>query len=161
MTGKRKVALALCLILLTFIASISVVWCYKTELVEKENMKVYLDKQQKELKDNSGSDVPPVEYNGKIYLPLEPVAGLAGLEVERDKDNQSIYIFDDSVSKRKVKYRNEDIKGKLTVIHFNNDECPKRQEFFKQAYPNIDISFIEIGDRDHSYKDTIVYCNWG
>ncbi|HEY9062815.1 MAG TPA: extracellular solute-binding protein [Pseudobacteroides sp.] len=142
-----KVIIAVLFIILTLATAISVVLCYKTQSIKKDNMEIYLDKQKKEFIDKSGAKLPSVELDGKTYVPLEAAADLANFEVKWDKNQQAIMLAD----KSSYKYRNEAIKGKISVRHFNRDAAVKMLQHFKEAYPNIEV--ILNYPRDEIYEN--------
>ena len=61
--------------------------------VNYNNIKVYKDNVQYQLKDASGKIVEPFIYNGTTYLPVRGVAELAGMPVTWDDSTKSVYLW--------------------------------------------------------------------
>lgn len=60
-----------------------------------KNIKVYKDNVLCELKDANGTVIEPFIYNGTTYMPVRGAANLAGMEVDWDGENNSIYLWDE------------------------------------------------------------------
>ena len=61
--------------------------------VNYNNIKVYKDNVQYQLKDANGYVVEPFIYNGTTYLPVRGVAELAGMTVTWDDSTKSVYLW--------------------------------------------------------------------
>lgn len=64
-----------------------------TEYIEViyNDIKVYRDNVLCELKDANGTVIEPFIYNGTTYMPVRGAANLAGMDVQWDGSEKSIY----------------------------------------------------------------------
>lgn len=153
-----RILIGIFVISITSVAAISIVWSYnavrKIEATVNDNIKIYLDYEEKVLTDTNGSKISPVIINGRTYLPLRAVSSLVGFGVEWDSYNQSVLI---SSGKPETNVPQENIseRGKLTFWHFNKDESPNIVREFNRVYPNIEIALSVIPDKDQQYQNKL------
>ncbi|KNY29771.1 extracellular solute-binding protein [Pseudobacteroides cellulosolvens] len=161
MKRSLRVLLGVFVISITCIAAISIVWSYNTvrkiEAIVNDNIKIYLDDEEQVLKETDGSKISPVIINGRTYLPLRPMADLAGFGVEWDDRLQEVLLSSDKTKGRKYsKVISRNKKGELTFWHFNKDEMPEFVKAFNEAYPNIKVNAVAVTDKDYLYQNRLI-----
>ncbi|MDP4182605.1 MAG: extracellular solute-binding protein [Bacillota bacterium] len=153
-----RISLGIFIIFIISAATISIVWSYNTvrkiEATVNDNIKIYLDNEQKVLTDTDGSKISPVIINGRTYLPLRSVASLVGFGVEWDGYNQSVLLSSDK-AKITVPQENSSKTGELKFWHFDKDAGPKIVSAFNNTYPNIKIDLTVISEKDQEYQNKL------
>ncbi len=109
--------------------------------VNYKNIKVFKDEVQCELKDANGNTLEPFIYNGTTYLPVRPVAELAGMNVSWDAETNTIHLWEQI----------ESTEGEKLLSLISPSEVPKLCEVY---LPVSNHPFVMSGT---SYTDGLVF----
>lgn len=110
-----------------------------------DNIKVYIDDEEIELKDANGTTVKPFIIDGTTFIPLRGVSQALGCQVEWDGALQRVSIYQNTVS-----------PNGATLSEVKPYELDCLETFYE-----LDANTIKIDNNDYSNALGNIYDNWG